>query len=1053
MRSVCLLIFCVFLTACGQAHDQLSSQDLNTYQKAIGLMGQYRYSEAEKVLSHLVTRHPENAHLKLDWAVALLNRQKDNDIDRAIELASALLGHSDKQVRARANYIVGILYLYKGTANQALPALQAAVREDGQDAFVHYFLAQALEQLGRTESALAHYEQACQRMPNLLNAWYGAAMVARKLGDRKKARHYLTRYQEVKKDPRSRLAEFKYTRMGPKAEVGAWRISHKTTPRNLNARLTFQPRLLASFTLDRPFQALRSAYVSDKRWIAAFEPSSVRIWQVAQQEFRKVLDVRLSGVQDVMWTDTRNLARPELLICHAGGLELLRERKNGWSAEKVSSRAKCDAALAIDWDHDGDIDIWEAAQGQWVLWRNLDDGGRFEPEVLSGVTYTGQPVVTSVDWDLDRDIDLLWSDRSGTLRWLENRLLEGPITHVISATKLTHPQWIKVYDTESDGRWEVLIGDDGQVVSWRPNQIETRPPLRSEPVTAWLDMQMGEVGWVNDAHGLRLVPVGEMSTTPVQTSPELQPIAMAPWFDLDGLALLTVESAGNAWRLALWQFTSTQFGPIGVELTGIRADDSVRSNALAIGTLLRMRHGEFWRSTMNASKNISPLVVRTDGQPLSLMEIRWPDGVFQTEMGLAPGQLHRVLETQRQLSSCPVVFIKHNGEFQFVSDVLGVGGIGFMLAPGTYVTPRPWEFFQLPKSLAPIGKREVTFEIAEPMEEVTYLDSARLHRWRLPKGWHMVIDERMGTGVPAPTGRPIFYRAWWSPLRATANDVEVTKALRERDGVAAAMPNPSRRYLGALTKPVTLTLQFPATSQGRYGLVFDGWVEYPYSQTLMAAHQAGVEYSPPTIEIYTNGQWKVWRKHIGYPAGMPRQAYFPLGALPSGVELIRIHTNMEIYWDSIVLVREEEMPRDVVHEVMLPNRAILHYIGFPKRTWGDYKRPQFDFSQRAPSADVKNLEGFYTRFGDVEALVREEDDALAIYGSGESLQLTFVSSTRATEDDIWVLEVRGYAKDMDLYTDTGGRIEPLPVKYPERNERERLHKQYNVRVKAPWGSQ
>ncbi|RMH39684.1 MAG: hypothetical protein D6694_10925, partial [Gammaproteobacteria bacterium] len=101
----------------------------------------------------------------------------------------------------------------------------------------------------------------------------------------------------------------------------------------------------------------------------------------------------------------------------------------------------------------------------------------------------------------------------------------------------------------------------------------------------------------------------------------------------------------------------------------------------------------------------------------------------------------------------------------------------------------------------------------------------------------------------------------------------------------------------------------------------------------------------------------------------------------------------------------------------------------------------------------KNLEGFYTRFGDVEALVREEDDALAIYGSGESLQLTFVSSTRATEDDIWVLEVRGYAKDMDLYTDTGGRIEPLPVKYPERNERERLHKQYNVRVKAPWGSQ
>ena len=51
-------------------------------------------------------------------------------------------------------------------------------------------------------------------------------------------------------------------------------------------------------------------------------------------------------------------------------------------------------------------------------------------------------------------------------------------------------------------------------------------------------------------------------------------------------------------------------------------------------------------------------------------------------INLAGGQVHTINETQRQTSSCPVLFVYNGKKFQFFSDVLGVAGVGYMLAPG-----------------------------------------------------------------------------------------------------------------------------------------------------------------------------------------------------------------------------------------------------------------------------------------------------------------------------------------------------------------------------------
>ena len=63
----------------------------------------------------------------------------------------------------------------------------------------------------------------------------------------------------------------------------------------------------------------------------------------------------------------------------------------------------------------------------------------------------------------------------------------------------------------------------------------------------------------------------------------------------------------------------------------------------------------------------------------------WLDGVYQTEMKLIVDVLHRVTETQRQLSSCPVLFAWEGEKGAFVNDLAGVGDIGFAVGPGEEV--------------------------------------------------------------------------------------------------------------------------------------------------------------------------------------------------------------------------------------------------------------------------------------------------------------------------------------------------------------------------------
>lgn len=90
---------------------------------------------------------------------------------------------------------------------------------------------------------------------------------------------------------------------------------------------------------------------------------------------------------------------------------------------------------AIDWDADGDIDIFACEKSHVVLYRN--EGGRFR---IEPILFYGRPLsvshhetsVVAVDWDRDGKLDLLLGGESGRVYYFHRSTLEAAAPAEIS---------------------------------------------------------------------------------------------------------------------------------------------------------------------------------------------------------------------------------------------------------------------------------------------------------------------------------------------------------------------------------------------------------------------------------------------------------------------------------------------------------------------------------------------------------------------------------------------------------------------------------------------
>jgi hypothetical protein len=219
-------------------------------------------------------------------------------------------------------------------------------------------------------------------------------------------------------------------------------------------------------------------------------------------------------------------------------------------------------------------------------------------------------------------------------------------------------------------------------------------------------------------------------------------------------------------------------------------------------------------------------------------------------------------------------------------------------------------------------------------------------------------------------------------------------------------------------------------------LLMHGEIEYFTANSMYAAAQTKLEPIAPYVEaLGADGKWKRVMDDMGFPAGGPRTMTADLsGKLPLGTEKIRMTTNLQIYWDNILINRtaqatsEPNHPR--LHTIPLVH-ANLEFHGYPYKIEGmPPGNVRYVYEKTSSTGPYTRPVGTYTRYGDVLPLLTAVDDKLAVFGSGDEVRLDFDPSTLPALPKGWVRDyffaANGYEKDMDFYAAQGNYVAPLP---------------------------
>ena len=1048
------------------APDDVASVRLHN--AAVAAMGRYDYAAAFEQLHTITQSNPMWMDGLVDLSIAQLNRQLDGDEVIALKRLETVLKSDGEHLRA--NYVKGLLLLNAGDSEGALACFERVAVADSGDAYAAYYTGQSLGQLGRSADAVPWFATAIAMDPYLRSSYYAGAQSARRSGDAAQADAWLAIFQRMEHNPRAVLAQLKYTRMGPKAVVQAI-VATDTAPPSRPEGPVFaaQPSFSqASSGLGRA-GAISVGSIGDGRSIVlvpgqdtctVFLLDGMNVQKLEGHPF-----TRVSGLKAALWGDVDGDGRVDVVLCCKGGDELWR----GIGGTKFDQDTRfpggfgstMDGAL-FDADHDGDLDVLRLGGLPELLNNNGDGTWTSVSDPASGFPranrFATRVVVADFDGDLDTDVLFCCSSMGPSDLWINDRLWNwhsaGPEFDPLLEARIHAAAAV---DFDGDGEVELVVQTPradlmvwsrpapGRSLSLRSNKWSSRTLLKG---TGWGGNHLGQLAVADFTGDGRMDVLASMDggfglSVVDHTGAVLQRVmANAQWTLLQQTSGRgpSLCSTGGGMSLVIVPPGSGRFPFVDIELSGrIDPGQTMRSNASGIGATLAARVGARWtitgavRNTAGPGQNLQPISIGLGGaDAIDFVAIDWSDGVYQTEANLKPGELHTIVETQRQLSSCPVLFGWNGERMAFITDALGVGGLGFLLKPGTYAEPRPWERVLLPDGALQPRDGMLDMIIAEPMQETCYLDDVTLLSVDLPEGWEVLPDERMGTGGAPPTGELLFSQHSMSPYAVhTMDGRDITAEITQRDGIAADPGPVHTRFIGRTVEPFELVAFFDEGFDAHEGtplLVLDAWVEYPYAQTMFAAWQAGVAYAPLSIEVQVNGDhWVEVAKHVGYPAGMPRTMVLPLPSLPAGAKNLRISTTLECYIDNLRIAWAQPCPEAVVHESR-PAMAELFEAGYPTRTDGPHRRPHYDWAVRSPFWDTRTQRGLYSALGDVLELVRDRDGALAVFGVGEAVRVSF-STPEALEPGMHrrhVLDLGGWAKDMDFMTHTGATVDPIP---------------------------
>ena len=785
------------------------------------------------------------------------------------------------------------------------------------------------------------------------------------------------------------------------------------------------------------------------------------------------------------WTD--------VLVALESGLRLFRNQGDE-TFRDVSETAGFAAVTApmfamnlLDYDHDGDLDVY--ATGLLGAHRHLRNNGN---STFTDITTATRPetffgdarVSIATDFDNDRAVDMIITHSQQPPSLLRNPR-EGRFQAIplISGASQTAARGVVVFDFDKDGWMDAAFTHPGPpgLSLWRNiegKRLAAAPLPKLDVTGGW---GLAAVDYDNDGR-VDLAAVGSMGSNARILL--LRNEGSTGFREVTGATALTKVRLDNPGALITADYDGdgdadllvTQDGgpPVLLRNDGGNKNGSLRlslkalaDNRSAIGTKVEVFAGALYQkfevqsSSGYLGQNAPEILMGLgDVKEAEIVRLLWPTGVLQDEVQLAAGRSQQIAENDRRGSSCPILFAWNGARYDFISDLIGPGIVGHWVAPGERNTPDTTEYVKVPGSSLRAQQGRLSLRLLEPMEEVVYLDHARLIAVDHPSDVEIYPNERFASAPPFPDFKVIASRGARLPVGVWDDrGRDLRSELRARD----------RRYVtGFRSLPFTgfaelhgVELELGAWDPAKpLRLLLHGYTDYFTATSVYAAHQSGIQAIPPYLEAQdAAGRWQRVVNDLGFPAGLARTMVADLtGRLPAGTKRVRIMTNLKIYWDQILLDSTPAANLTRLSEVPLAEAA-LGFRGYPRELRGDPPSDiGFTYEEVSRTGPYARHAGNYTRYGDTVELLAVADDRFVILGSGDEVRLEFNPAHLTPLPPGWTRDyffyADGFAKDMDFYAAHGYTVEPLPFHamrgYPykdaESYSREGPYLQYQLDV-------
>ncbi len=1084
-RLIAWILPCVLVLAGCPKESADPHQDELARERAAAWFEKSKYGEARTALQELVGRPAAPLGDLLGGAAIEYSDSKPEAARKLLERAQKLAPDS-----AAVHYMLGQIARDSGEFDKALPQLVKAEAAAPDDLPTRLALANVQRELGDSASARKNLELIVAVGLDNGTIWYVAAVyqlmgLLIQEGQDAEAQKYGAIWNDLQ---RLKLSQPDAIVMG-RGNFGVLRPP--PAPGNRASAPPQAPAYKARAALLPEFAQAAQLEAADldgdgQLDLWARTPAGV-FAAFAKDGAWRAVPVAAGACDLALCFDVENDNDLDFLVVQGANVALYLQDKGAFTKAEIPlpvlPAAPADA-LALDYDHEGDLDLVFAGPFGARVWRNDGAGmpekdgkqGRFSDATDGSGLPTDRPLAWCVaeDFDGDNDVDLLFGGPQGV--FLADSLRGGKFADRSSrfpagASQIaTRPV---VADFDGDARPDLWTGT--LLYRQQPDGSFVAAPAKSaRPVnSAFVRAQDIDLDGTLD-----LVWAGSEG--------HLAQAALAVGLPQEQLAWIDGDAAGLAGTIALGDLDGN--GTLDIALStaeGLRILDAAagtnrgrrvdfkgkRDNPRAIGAIVEFRAGPIYRRIYWRG---GPQLLGVGTQPrLDVLRVTWPNGNVNTRLDLAlDAPFESYVQESNQYASCPFLYSWNGTKPVFVSDVLGITPLGLPIAPGEFVPPDHDEYVLVKgEQLQPKdGAYELT--LTEELREVTYFDQARL----------MVVDHPADTEIfpnelfkfpPFPEPHTHTLRGALSPTKATGSDgKDWTKELAAIDDVyAEPFTLPAPQFVG-LANPWFVELEFDkarVADAKQLRLALTGWFFWSDASANMASARApGVAFIPPMFQVPDGqGGWKDTGPPVGFPAGKTKTMVIDVAPILDRKDpRIRVFCALRLYWDAIRLaVDDDDAPLEV--HTLEASAAKLWLRGFSAPDFGDQRDPlqrrrpeRFDWTKLATSAPWDQHPGLYTRYGDVLPLVQQVDDQFVILGAGDALTLRFdahgLPPPAAGSRRDFLVYLDGWAKDRDPNTMQAEKVEPLPFHamsgYPYRADEHFPDDEAHQRWRALWNT-